>query len=71
MAIIATVTVCEQVGENTFFDKHVSRQYEENRSISDILSWARATTGKEFVSICEVRLSEFTSTGRISTKEEV
>jgi len=62
MAIIATVTVCEQVGENTFFDRHISRQYEENRSISDILSWARATTGKEFISICEVKLSEFTGT---------
>ena len=59
MSVIATVTVCVQVGENSFRDHHISREYEESRTIRDVLTWAKATTGKE-VSICDIQFSEMT-----------
>ena len=60
MAIVATVTGCKQVGENAYRDIHTSSVFEETRSIGDIISWAKATTGNEHISICEILLSEFT-----------
>jgi hypothetical protein len=60
MAIVATVTDCVQVGLNEFRDKSVSRVFEENRTIGDMLSWARATLGKEHVEFTDLKFSEFT-----------
>lgn len=60
MAIIATVSGCIQVGQDTYRDRHISRKFEENRSISDILSWAKNELGKDHVSICDIKLSEYT-----------
>ena len=60
MSIIATVTVCQQVGHDTFRDNHISREYDESRSISDILSWARAELGRDNVGICDIQFSEYT-----------
>jgi len=62
MAIIVTVTDCVQVGLNEFRDKSVSRAFEENRTISDILSWARATLGRDNVEFTDLKFSEFTGT---------
>jgi len=62
MAIVVTVSDCVQVGIDEFRDKRVSRVFEENRSIADILSWARATLGREAVGICDVVFSEYTGT---------
>jgi len=60
MAIVATVTDVVQVGLNEFRDKSVSRVFEENRTIGDLLSWARATLGKESVEFTDIKFSEFT-----------
>ena len=60
MSIIATVSGSVQVGENSFRDRHTSREFSENRSISDILNWAKATLGVDNISICDVQLSEHT-----------
>lgn len=62
MAIIVTVTDCVQVGLNEFRDKSVSRAFEENRTISDILSWARVTLGRDNVEFTDLKFSEFTGT---------
>ena len=58
--IIATVTICEQTGIDTFVDRRISRGYEETRSISDILTWAKATTGSQKTTICDIQFSEYT-----------
>ena len=60
MSIIATVTKTVQIGSNSFRDINTSREFEENRSISDILSWARTTLNQDYVSICEIQFSDMT-----------
>ena len=60
MSIIATVTSFQQIGVETYIDRHISREFDEGRSIRDILSWAKNELGVEHVSICDVRLSEYT-----------
>jgi len=60
MSIIATVTACVQVGQDSFRDRHVSREFEETRSIRDVIQWAKATLGREYVSICDIQFSEMT-----------
>lgn len=60
MSIIATVCDCIQVGQNSFRDQHISREFDEKRSIADILNWAKNELGKDHVSISEVQLSEYT-----------
>lgn len=60
MSIIATVSGCVQVGQYSYRDRHVSREFDEKRSISDILSWAKNELGRDHVSICEIQLSEYT-----------
>lgn len=60
MAIVVTVTDCKQVGMNAYRDIHTSRIFEPHRTIDDMLSWARATLGKDSISICDLQLSEFT-----------
>jgi len=60
MAIVVTVTGCKQVGENSWRDVHTSGVFETNRTIEDMLSWAKATTGNEQISICDLQFSEYT-----------
>lgn len=56
--IVATVTVCQQVGESTHRDRHHSRVFSASRSIKDILNWAGSITGTA-VAITEIQLSEY------------
>ena len=60
MSIIATVTICVQVGHESFRDNHISREFDEKRSIADVLSWARNELGRKNVGICDVQFSEYT-----------
>lgn len=60
MSIIATVSGCVQVGQDSYRDRHISREFDEKRSISDILSWARNELGRKNVGICDIQFSEYT-----------
>jgi len=56
---IAKVSGCVQVGQESYRDMHVSREFHEERSIAGILSWAKIELGREDFSICDVQFSEY------------
>lgn len=60
MSIIATVTICRQVSVDSYRDHHISREFEEDRSIDDVISWAKTMVGREYISICDIQFSEMT-----------
>jgi len=57
--IIATVSGCVQVGTDSYRDVHKSRVFSTNKTIDDILSWARDVSGKPTLSLTLVQFSEY------------
>lgn len=60
MSTIATITICVQVGENSYRDHHISREFEDSRPIGDVISWARSQLGERYTSINDIQFSEYT-----------
>lgn len=60
MEIVATVTICVTVGVDSFRDHHISRCFSEDRTIKDILSWAKLELGRDDVCIGDIVLSDYT-----------
>jgi len=61
--IVATVTACKQVGQDSYRDIHISRVFYTSSPLQDIIAWAGTTLGKHVVHICDIQLSEHTSEG--------
>ena len=59
MKIVATLSESVQVGENDFRQVRTSRVFSCNRSINEIISWARSQ-GIGCATINDVELSEYT-----------
>ena len=57
--VVATVTGCVQVGENTFQQHSYSRVFSDTRSLGEIISWATSMNGKP-ASINDIQLSDYT-----------
>ena len=57
--IIATVTIAEQKGPESWSQRRVSREFAVNRSIQDVLKWAESM-GLENPRISDVVLREVT-----------
>ncbi|SEN68117.1 hypothetical protein [Nitrosomonas marina] len=63
-SIVATISFCEQIGENDFIQRRHSRVFEITRSVKDILQWAEVM-GIKNPGINDIQFSEYTgsSTG--------
>ena len=57
--IIATVSIAEQNGPESWIQRRISREFTVNRSIQDVLKWAESM-GFENPRISDIVLSEYT-----------
>jgi hypothetical protein len=60
MNIIATVKLATEIAPYKYSTKRVSRVFSCDRSINDVLSWAKSTLNQENVSIGDIEFSEYT-----------
>lgn len=60
MKVVATVCGCVQVGIDEFRDKHVSRVFNGDKTLQDLIKWAADTTGNTNIDICDIKLSVYT-----------
>lgn len=57
MKFVATYTSCVQVGIDTFTDKSVSRVFDYQASMQDVMDWL-SSIGVKNPTLSDVRLSE-------------
>ena len=55
--IAATITICCQIGENTFMDRRCSKIFSTSESLDAILDWAE-NTGIKNPTINDIEFSE-------------
>ena len=58
-ALVATVTVCRQVGNDEWRDHHISRIFYDDCRLEDIKSFAKAILGKDYAGIGDIKLSDY------------
>ena len=57
-SIVATISFCEQIGENEFIQRRFGRVFSADRSISDILQWAE-NMGIKDADINNIQFSDY------------
>lgn len=57
--IVATVSVCVQIGQDDFKQERTSRCFAISRSIKDVLTWAEAS-GIKNPTMADIVFSEYT-----------
>ena len=60
MKVVATVTNCVQVGMDQFRDRNISRVFNGDKTLQDLIKWAADTTGDKNIDICDLKLSVYT-----------
>lgn len=60
MKVVATVTNCAQVGIDQWRDKNISRVFNGDKTLQDLIRWAADETSNNNIDICDIKLSVYT-----------